>query len=202
MFYNVHRSGNFFRREGGSLKACSDTLKYAKIWCRKTTSTEAAEVARGEDGTKCDLWYLFYNVHRLGNFFFEGGGVGGSLKVCSDTLKYAKIGCRKTTSAEAAEVARGEDGTKCDLWYLFYNVHRLGNFFFEGGGVGGSLKVCSDTLKYAKIGCRKTTSAEAAEVARGEGGTKCNLWYLFYNVHRSGNFFRREGGLSKHAQIH
>ena len=184
--------GNFFFEGGGvggSLKVCSDTLKYAKIGCRKTTSAEAAEVARGEGGTKCDLWYLFYNVHRSGNFFSKGGG---SLKACSDTLKYAKIWCRKTTSTEAAEVARGEDGTKCYLWYLFYNVHRLGNFFFEGGGVGGSLKVCSDTLKYAKIGCRKTTSAEAAEVARGKGGTKCNLWYLFYNVHRSGNFFRRE----------
>ena len=146
MFYNVHRSGNFFSKGGGSLKACSDTLKYAKIWCRKTTSTEAAEVARGEDGTKC---------HRSGNF-----------------------------------------GT-CSTMFIGWVT-----FCFEGEGVGGSLKVCSDTLKYAKIGCRKTTSAEAAEVARGEGGTKCDLWYLFYNVHRSGNFFRREGGLSKHAQIH
>ena len=67
-----------------SLKVCSDTLKYAKIWCRKTTSTEAAEIARGKGGTKCDFWYLFYNDHRLGNFFSKGVGEGG-------LSKYAQI---------------------------------------------------------------------------------------------------------------
>ena len=53
---------------------------------------------------------------------------------------------------------------------------------FANGVQGVSLKVCSVTLKYAKIGCQQSLSTEAAEVARGKCGTEWNVLYLLYNV--------------------
>ena len=133
-----------------------------------------------------------YFIHKA--TFFQGSG----------TLYYAKIGCQKSLSTEAAEVARGKCGTGG-------TVQCSGGFQGRGGGGGvggGSLKVCSGTLYYAKIVCQKSLSTEAAEVAQanavpnGTFGTYCTMFRGKATFFLRGGGGGGRGGLSKYAQVH